>query len=90
MANWKFQWAVILQIIFSGLASSLKSNTQSEAPSGMSFGQSSWLAKSLCTIEVLMGSCTCPAAQGYLVKYAFYQCSSKVLKGTLLEILIFM
>lgn len=47
LTNWKLQWDVILQIIFSGLASSSKSNTQSEAQKGMGFGQSGWLAKSL-------------------------------------------
>lgn len=55
LTNWKLQWHVILQIIFSGLASSSKSNIQSEAQKGMSFGQSSWLAESLMHCKSLVG-----------------------------------
>lgn len=52
---WKLQWDVILQIIFSGLTTSSKTNTQSEAQGRMSFGQSPWLAESFMHHKSLVG-----------------------------------
>lgn len=46
---------MMLQIIFSGLASSSKSDTQSEAQKGVHFGQASWLARSLMHYESHVG-----------------------------------